>query len=237
MLCRLPARCCDDSLGTLTVGRSPYSPIMTDDHGGQAHPRITGEAGELVDLFMRLIDRESETDPHWWFNYGQMVLFRFSRGFIGEEMQRTEAMAAVREVLMDAITTGGIRENFLISALKADLDSFVRNREDPAQFNERADLMRARMQEVIEDPESRARWQSAMAKVDPKYAAWTEDQLIEDAKRALEDSMLTRHVSADDALTRWSGGAEWWSRSNELLPDTAFEHWERLNIRRMAQGD
>ncbi len=208
---------------------------MKENHEGPAHhhhPPITGEAGELVDLFMDLIDREPEREPHWWYNYGQMVLFRFSRGFFTESMDRATAMDALREVLKEAITDGGITENFLIRSLKRDLEDWVRDRTDTSIFNKKADQARADMERIVGDPLERDRWRQSLANVNPKYATWTDEQLIEDAERMIESSPITCHVSADDAANRWADAEEWQRLGEALLPDVVFEHWQHLNIKR-----
>jgi hypothetical protein len=36
------------------------------------HRPIQGIDGELVDLFMELLDRETQADPHWWYDLGAL---------------------------------------------------------------------------------------------------------------------------------------------------------------------
>lgn len=209
---------------------------MDQPEAKQGHSYVTGAPGELVDLFLKLIDRSPDRNPYWWYDYGQMVLGNFTAGFIPEGMDSDSAMSAVREVLESAIDAG-IREDFLIKALRHHLDAFVRNRQDPAVFNRHADEMRRRMEDVIECPTALVRWREARAKVNPDYARKTDEEVIADARRTLESSVTTRHVSADDAVERWADAEEWWTISSDLLPDVVFEHWSRLNIRRDVAGE
>lgn len=185
---------------------------------------------------MSLIDRAPDSDPHWWFNYGQMVLCRFSKGLMPKDMERREGMQAVREVLREAVADGGIREDFLVQALLADLDAFVAQREDPAGREQRAREMRAHMQRVIDDPQVRARWRQSMASVDAKYGEWTDEQFEQHAKRALESSPLTNPLSAEDAAEAWLASAHWSEVRTQCLPRGAIDRWGRLNLAQAHDG-
>jgi hypothetical protein len=209
---------------------------MTDEHvHSHSHPPISGASGELVNLFMELLDRETEFDPHWWYNYGSLTLLRFTAGFFTESMDRATAMGALREVLEQAIDQGQVTEDFLVRSLKHDLDEFVRGKEDPAIYNAHTSRMRKTMQDVIVDPGARARWRRSMAGVDPKYASKTDEELIADARRTLAKSPVTRPLSADEVAGRWAEGTEWWRLSDQLLPESVFEHWSRLNTQRAIE--
>jgi hypothetical protein len=206
---------------------------MTDEHvHARSHRPISGAPGELVDLFIELLDRETELDPHWWYNYGSLTLLRFTAGFFTKSMDRDTAIGALREVLEQAVNQGQVAEDFLIRSLKHDLDDFVRGKEDPAIYNAHTARMREVMEDVIQDPIARARWRRSMAGVDPKYASKTDEELIADARRTLENSVTTRPLSADEVAGRWAESNEWWQLSEHLLPDSIFEHWSRLNTQR-----
>jgi hypothetical protein len=205
---------------------------MTPDGSQHPHPPITGEPGELVELFMQLVDRETELDAHWWYNYGSLTLLNFTAGFFPRDMDRTTAMGALREVLDEAVAHGRVAENFLIKALKRELDDFVRGKEDPANYNARVDRMRNTMQDVIDDPHARARWRRAMASVDVAYATKTDEELIADARKTLTNSVTTKHLSPDDVAGRWADAEQWWMIADQLLPETIFERWAHLNSQR-----
>lgn len=198
------------------------------------HPHVTGRPGELLDLFMRVIDRSTDRDPYWWYEYGLRVLTRFTVGLFPrdpEQMGREDSMAAVREVLQSAIDAG-VGEDFLLQALRRDIDEIVRNIEDPSAFNAHADSMRKTMEEVITNPAARARWREVRSRRQPEYAEKTDDEIIAEARDTIANGLTTRHVSADDALDRWTDAAEWWDVSTHLLPDVVFDHWRSLNIQR-----
>lgn len=186
-------------------------------------------------LFIQLLDRETDLDPHWWFNYGSLTLLNFTAGFFTPDLDRSMAMGALREVLEKAISRGQVSEDFLISSLKRELDEFVRGKEDPSVYNGLTDRMRNAMEEVIADLGARERWRQALTKVDPKYANKTDDELIADAHDALENSVTTRHLVADEAASRWADATEWWELSARLLPDEIFKHWGRLNTLRQVE--
>ncbi|GAA2074517.1 hypothetical protein GCM10009725_03870 [Aeromicrobium tamlense] len=193
--------------------------------------------GELVELFIQFLDRETELEPHWWHTYGSFTLLNFTAGFFPEHMARGDAMGALREVLEVAINDGGVAEDFLIRALKRDLDDFVRGKEDPSAYNRTTDRTRETMRDVIENPVARANWRKAMAQVNPTYASKTDEELIADARNTIENSVTTRHLDADAVAQRWSEADEWWELSAQLLPDSLFEHWGRLRTKRAIDED
>lgn len=209
---------------------------MNENHEGHAHhhhhPPITGEAGELVDLFMDLIDREPERDPHWWHTYGQMVLFRFSRGFFTQSMDRATAMGALREILMEAITDGGIMENFLIRSLKRDLDDWVRDRTDNLDLQQEG---RSGTSRHGEDCRGHAGARPVAGVIGKRESEVRDvDRRATHRGRGAHDrnSPITRHVSADDAANRWADAEEWQGLGEAVLPDVVFDHWQHLNIKR-----
>jgi hypothetical protein len=180
---------------------------MTDEHvHAHSHRPINGAPGELVDLFIELLDRETELDAHWWYNYGSLTLLRFTAGFFPQGMERDDAMGGLREVLEQAVSQGQVAEDFLIRSLKHDLDDFVRGKEDPSIYNAHATRMREVMEDVIQDPVARERWRRSMAGVDSKYASKTDEELVADARRTLEKSVTTRPLSADEVAGRWAMG-------------------------------
>lgn len=205
---------------------------MTSHDHHHSHRPIVGLPGELVDLFMALVDRESQLEPHWWHTYGSFTLLNFTAGFFPPDMSRADAMTGLREVLEYAINRGQVSEDFLVKALKRELDDYVHGKQDPAQYNARVDKMRETMQNVIDDPIARDRWRRAMASSNPEWATKSDAEVIGDARKALENSVTTRHLSPDDVAARWAEAGEWWDVAGELLPDHIFEHWAYLKNKR-----
>ena len=203
----------------------PSSPLVDDQH----HPAIVGEDGELVDLFISLLDRTSASGNEWWADYAWMAFRNFT--FLPHrEASRPEIIEGLREILQRVIAAG-LDEAFLVRSLVADLDDVVAGREDTSTSDGKVDEMRVHLRRVVEDPAVREEWRRVLGRQNPATLEKTDEQLIQYAKDAYE-RFGTRYVSADDAALRWADGREWREVRQALLPEVIFEHWSRLSIQR-----
>lgn len=194
------------------------------------HRPIEGIDGELVDLFMELIDRETQADPHWWYNLGALSGVHIGL-YARRDTSRALLMAAFRERIGDLLVAE-LSEPFLIKHLKGDLDDWFATRGDTSVWDSKVDDMRQHMQNVIDDPEVRARWRDTLARNNREWADKSDEEMIADARRTLENSVTTRKATAEDATQRWAEADEWKALSEELLPTEIFEHWTHLSIQR-----
>lgn len=199
------------------------------------HRPIQGVDGELVDLFMELIDRETNADRHWWYNLGALSGVHIGV-YARRDTSRELLMGAFRERIGDLLGEG-LSESFLIKHLKGDLDDWFGTRGDTSVWDDRVDGMRQHMQNVIDDPEVRARWRDAMARRNPEWARKTDEEMIADARRTLEHSVTTRKATAEDAAQRWAEVEEWKTLSEELLPAEVYDHWTQLSIQRELEEE
>lgn len=205
---------------------------LTDDlspHRDHEHPPITGTHGELVDLFIRVLDRTSATGNEWWADYGLMAFRNFTL-LPGRDASRTDILEGLT-LILHSVISAGLDESFLIHALVVDLDEIVASREDTSGTDSKVDEMRAHLQRVVEDPTTRGQWRQVLGRRNPELLDKTDDEIIQEAKGAYE--RFGRHyVSAEDASQRWAEGREWRETRRLLLPDVIFEHWHGLNIQR-----
>lgn len=194
------------------------------------HRPIQGIDGELVDLFMELIDRETNADSYWWYNLGALSGVHIGL-YPRRDTSRELLMRAFREQI-GKLLLEGLSEPFLIRHLMGDLDDWFDGRGDTSAWDDRVDGMRQHMQKVIDDPEVRARWRDVMARRNPEWASKTDDEMIADARRTLEHSVTTRKTTAEDAAQRWAEVQEWKTLSEQLLPTGIYDHWTQLSIQR-----
>lgn len=130
------------------------------------HRPIQGVDGELVDLFMELVDRETSADPLWWFNLGALAGTNIGL-YVRADTPRALMMGAFRERVGDLLSAG-LSEPFLIKHLTGDLDEWFAHRGDTGAWDSRVDEMREHLQKVIDDPEVRARWRDALMRTNPE---------------------------------------------------------------------
>jgi hypothetical protein len=208
---------------------------MTGQDGqSHQHPPITGADGELVDLFIELLDRKSDVSgTEWWDDHALMAFRNFTllppRG-----ASRELVIGGLREMI-ERILGAGLNEAFLVRALITDLDAVMAGREDTSRTDRAIDDMREHLQRVIEDSATRDEWRQIMARQDPKYLTMTDEQMISDSQGSY-DRFATRYVSADEAAERWTDATEWRELRHSLLTDVIFEHWNGLNIQRGIEG-
>ncbi|MCW2854204.1 MAG: hypothetical protein JWM84_3868 [Nocardioides sp.] len=212
----------------------PLKGDPSEHHDPADHPPITGSHGELVDLFIELLDRTSATGNEWWGDYGMMA-FRHFTSLPSLDASREEVLEGLTAILHSVISAG-LDESFLIHALVVDIDEIVASREDTSGTDSRIDEMRAHLQRVVEVPEIREQWRQILGRRDPGKLEKTDEEMIEDAKEAYE-RFGRRYVSAEDASQRWAEGREWREARTALLPDVLFEHWRGLSIQRAIDAD
>ena len=181
-----------------------------------------------MELFVQLLDREAQSDSHWWYNLGAMSGVHVGL-YVRRDTSRELLMGAFRERIANLLTQG-LSEPFLIRHLWNDLDDWVRGRADTSRWDAHADRIKATMQDVIDDPSARARWREQMARQSPEWANKSDDELVADARRTIADSPITRRTTAEDAAQKWAELAEWEELSSDLLPPEIYDHWTRLNI-------
>lgn len=210
----------------------PDDPSLHQDH--ENHPAIRGAHGELVDLFIRLLDRTSATGNEWWADYGLMTFLNFTL-LPAHDASREDILEGLT-LMLHRVISAGLDESFLIHALVVDLDELVASREDTSGTDGKVDEMRAHLQRVVEDPATREQWRQILGRRNPAELEKTEEEMIQDAKGAYE--RFGRHyVSAEDASQRWAEGREWRETRTSLLPDAIFDHWRRLNIQRELDAE
>src|SRR3954454_21949813 len=105
---------------------TPDLPDVTEP--SQPLPPVSGKRGELVDRFIRLLERESDGNPVWWQDVGSRTLLNFSSS-IARDSDWSDAMEFLRNAIEHAISQG-VAEDLLIQALKRELDHVVRRRAD-----------------------------------------------------------------------------------------------------------
>ena len=201
-------------------------------HQHVPHPPIAGADGELIDLFMRLIDRSPVEHPSWWSDFGLMAGMRVN-AVLPPEAGRPALMGVLRESL-ERIVDAGAEEDFLIRALMTDLDEYVERIGDTGGYNSHIDEMRHHLQRVIDDPAVRAEWRRVREQQDPTWAGRSDEDLVAEAREGYE-SFGNKYATADDAVSRWSLRDAWRTASSELLPAAIYEHWGHLNLQRAVR--
>lgn len=199
------------------------------DLGSPSHLPITGEDGELIDLFIALVDQAPAAYPDWWYDLG------VTAGLCVSAVLRPEAG---RDALMDLlrgslrrIVLAGAEEAFLIRSLVRDVDEYVDRVGDTAAYDAGIDRMRAHLVRIIDDPEELARWRRIREAQDPNWVGRSDEELIADAREGYE-RFGGRYATPDEAVTRWSLREEWRRQAAGLLSPTLYEHWTALNAQR-----
>lgn len=201
---------------------------MTTDHFGP----VTGADNELLDRLVFLIDQSPAREPLWWSDYGALIAVNVacSPPTGRDEAARIHFVRGLR-ARVEALIDAGAAEDFLVRALRMEVDDFARKRADVGGRAEQAERFRAHLTRVINDPAARSRWREGMAQQSPRYAEMTDDQIIDVARSMLERSPMAAEVTAEDAADAWASSEAWLSRSNELLGDHVIERWRHLSIR------
>jgi hypothetical protein len=197
---------------------------LPDEH---PHRRIYGTDGELIDLFMTLINRSPGDYAQWWYDYGALVGVRIGVA-LPPDVSRAEAMGALRTA-MERIVAAGLEEAFLVRALKTDLDASLDSMGDTGGYDAKIEELRQHLQRVIEDPVVRASWRRSRAEREPEWLTKSDEDVIADA-RAGYDSFGRKMTTADGAAERWAAVTAWRAAASELLPDAIYDHWSHLNI-------
>jgi hypothetical protein len=205
--------------------------LVTGEPGALAP--ITGAPEELIDRLMTLLDRSPAEEPHWWSDYGFMVMVPIGASSAGipdrdQPGDRDRFIADLRRQLV-RLCDVGIDEGFLVTSVIRYLDEWADGRGDVARHNERMTRMRERLQHVIDDPVALASFRRTMAHTPSgeRTAAMSDEELIADIRRSLETGPF-RVADLDEALSRWSAADGWREARGELLPDSAIERWESL---------
>lgn len=205
------------------------------DHRHVPAPSISGADGELIDLFLGLIDRSPAEHPNWWYDFGVTAGLRVD-AVLRPEDGRPALMRLLRNSLV-RIVEAGAAEDFLIHALMSDLDEYAARIGDTGAYDAKIDDMRNHLLQVISDPVVRAQWRRIREQQDPSWIGRSDEDFIAEARAGYE-SFGRKYATVDDAANRWSLRDAWRSESAAVLPAGIYGHWSHRNTQRAirAQG-
>ena len=184
---------------------------------------VSGEDGELVDRFLAIFDQEPPNHPRWAFTFAILAAGRIGFGHgIGPDVPRDQFIRALRERMTDVVETG-VAEDFLVKSLHRDLDEWVRERQNLEKYDSDAMDFREVLQQLLDDPEFRIEWRRDHPNpIDP---ASSDDEFVANVERYLDDSVLARPATAEDATERWSELQEWERLTAEHLSNETIKRW------------
>lgn len=196
-------------------------------------PSISGADGELVELFMGLIDRSPAEHPNWWYDFGVTAGLRVD-AVLRPEDGRPALMRLLRTSLV-RIVEAGAAEDFLIHALMSDLDEYAAHIGDTGAYDANIDDMRNHLLQVISDPVVRAQWRQIREQQDPSWIGRSDEDFIAEARDGYE-SFGRKFATADDAANRWSLRDAWLSESAALLPEGIYRRWSHRSTQRAIRA-
>ena len=200
-----------------------------------AHDKpIVGADGELIELFIGLIDRSPAEEPSWWYDFGISTGFRVNALLPPEAGRR--ALIELLRTSLRRIVDAGLSEEFLIRSLMTDLDEYSERIGDTGSYDSRIDDMRDHLQRVISDPAVRAQWRRIREQQDPTWIGRSDEAFIADAQEAYE-RFGYKYATVDDASSRWTLREAWRVASTAALPSSVYEQWSRRrNTRELREG-
>ncbi|RBY95762.1 hypothetical protein DQ237_11420 [Blastococcus sp. TF02-8] len=202
---------------------------MSMHHAGP----VTGADNELIDRLLSLIDQAPAYEPMWWMNYGALAAVNVACNVPrpGGDAGRVQFVSDLRDRI-EHLVDRGAAEDFLVRALRREIDDFAGKRADVGERNQQAERVRDHLKEVIENSGAREAWRDRMARRIPAFAEMPDDRLIAEAQRMLEGSPLTAPATAEDAASAWASSEAWLDASKEVLGDHVIERWRHLSIQR-----
>lgn len=204
---------------------------------------VQGTDGELIDRFMTVID--SGDDDEWTllailvaFTIGGRELDRAvpdtgaqpipgTMGAIIREthgpLRRNEYFGCIRRRLVDLVESG-VREDFLIRALRDDLTVHLQEFAQTEAADTRREKTRAQLESDAADPQRIADFRARLAGTDPDAANATDEELAEQL-RGLAASLAP--ISREQRQKAWAQITRW-NRRTEALSDHALATWAEI---------
>lgn len=198
------------------------------------HEPIVGFDGELIELFMGLVDRSPADEPSWWYDFGIIAGLRVNV-VLRPEAGRSALMEHLRSALT-RIVEAGLTEDFLIRSLMTDLDAYADRISDTGSYDARIDEMRDHLRRVIDDPVVRGQWRLVREQQDPTWLGKSDEAFIEEAREAYE-RFGNKYATVDDAASRWTLCDTWRAAAEAALPSGIYDQWShRNNERALREG-
>lgn len=210
---------------------------------------ISGDAGELIDAFLSLLDPQAHGTPDRLM-HAEMVLaltlggsslsrvklvlpeYPVKSGSVGEQILRSQDAVDAADYLevvrttLTALTERGMDEAFLIRSLR---DEFTRHFErygNIGHAKEKREQAREFLLETAEDPERLAQMQERMAEGSPELSELHPDQFA-DKLREMAGSRVIADPDAEEATRSWAALQSWTEDASSVLPDEGIEAWAR----------
>ena len=197
---------------------------------------VPGAPGELVQRFLELVFSPApETDPRWA-NVGLMVAINIGGVtlFTPEDMPTPDHYRMQLHARLMDLVAQGVDEEFIISALLADLDRFFDRRADAGLWNERAARDKKDMLDFAGDLPRLRTYKLELQRSDPTAARLTDDELALQLRQTAESGFLYQPMSADDAAIGWASRDHWTSDCDAHLPQEVIDRWRRLHTMRLG---
>jgi len=209
-----------------------------------------GVDGELVD---RLLEAMNSPDAEDWANLGWFMVYAVggdeltsvvpdtgkepNPGSVAAEKRKTHGLVnrdeyfrRMRARLLRLIRSG-VREDFLVSALRNELTSHLQRFAQTEAADDRRQATRERLEHIAASPERIAEFRDTLARRDPEALKRSDQEIARDLRRMAESVGPITRAEAEEAWSRVTR----WNERREVISDAVIAEWEDRYARRMVQ--
>jgi len=236
-------------MGWQSLSPAPLNKIASAMKGAGKRPdEVKGVPGELIDRFIWAIDSPSEHD---WSNLGFYVRFALggdqfagidpdtgkepAPGTVGAKRRETRRVVSRDEYIsrmedrLAELVLSGVREDFLVRALRDELTGHVRWFADVEEGTTRRQEMKESIERDIQDPDFLANYRKLMARRDPEAGKLDDKTLIERLRDTAEH--IGKPVSREQEREAWEASERWNERAAVISDDVLATWRERFGKR------
>lgn len=208
-----------------------------------------GADGELVDRLLAAVNSSHDRD---WVELGWFLIFAVGGaelmaiepdtgrepppGSVGEKRRKTSELVTrssyidrIRRRLLSMVRSG-VREDFLVRALRDDLTAHCHEFARTEAANTRREEFRARIERGAASAETLAAFRASLAEDDPAAALLNDDQIAQ-RLRDMASSDLLKPMSRENEQDAWDRTSRWNDQVAAAVSDQALAVWMDRRVR------